>query len=289
MNNPLISVIIPCHNNEKTLEESVLSIVAQTYKNIEIIIVDDFSTDTSVSIARQLVDTYKQVFAYQLPVEDPNRFNAHGRNINAGYSARNYAFTKINGDWITFQDADDTSMRNRIEAQLRLAEKYDAIHLCLDWQRYADGLTEKMFDIDSFMQTHDSSNMCIDAKTIQTKARKTKGIAFTILGPIARYVPFNIKTAKYIHKLFFRSLEPYPGTGNSPLFKKEVLQKVQFRQRDARVWPSFVGRGADRDFNFQVAETFGKSCTVLIPLYLWRQDMQNPRYNETLGRFHIMQ
>jgi glycosyltransferase involved in cell wall biosynthesis len=49
MNNPLISVIIPCHNNENTLEESVLSIINQTYKNLEIIIVDDFSTDTYLS------------------------------------------------------------------------------------------------------------------------------------------------------------------------------------------------------------------------------------------------
>jgi hypothetical protein len=75
-------------------------------------------------------------------------------------------------------------------------------------------------------------------------------------------------------------LESYPGTGNSPLFKRAVIEKVKFRQLKDRIWSSFTGRGADRDFNFQVAETFKNSITVYLPLYLWRVNKQNPRYEK---------
>jgi len=274
----LISVIIPCHNNENTLEESVISITEQTYKNLEIIIVDDFSTDSSFNIATKLSQRFSNVHSYRLPKEDPFRLNKNGRNINAGYSARNFAFTKVHGDWITFQDADDTSFSNRIEVQYELAIKHDAVHICLDWQKYAPDLYKKIFDVDAFIK--DNKLSIVDKDTIFSEAKRTKGIAHSILGKFARFIPFEIKTARIINKLFFGSLDSYPGTGNSPLFKKEVLDKVIFRQRDERVWPSFVGRGADRDFNFQVAETFKNSITVYIPLYLWRQDNQNPRYSD---------
>ncbi len=55
------------------------------------------------------------------------------------------------------------------------------------------------------------------------------------------------------------------------MFKREVMEKVQFRKLKDRVWPSFMGRGADRDFNFQVAETFKNSYYFPIALYLWRK------------------
>ena len=50
MNNPLISLIIPCYNAEKTLEKCMISVMGQTYGNLEIIIVDDGSTDGSSQI-----------------------------------------------------------------------------------------------------------------------------------------------------------------------------------------------------------------------------------------------
>ena len=75
-------------------------------------------------------------------------------------------------------------------------------------------------------------------------------------------------------------MEDYPGTGNSPLFKREVIDKVIFRKLSERIWPSFMGRGADKDFNFQVAETFKNSYHFGIPLYLWRVEKQNPLYKE---------
>jgi len=109
-------------------------------------------------------------------------------------------------------------------------------------------------------------------------SQRSKGFVAKISKSFNAAIPFPWKRKRLINKLFFGSLENYPGAGNSPLFKREVIEKVQFRKLKDRIWPSFMGRGADKDFNFQVAETFKNSHVFFIPLYMWRVKEQNPRY-----------
>jgi len=61
VNNPLISVIIPCYNASKYVEKAVRSIMEQTYTNLEIIITDDYSTDTTLSILEKLACEDKRI------------------------------------------------------------------------------------------------------------------------------------------------------------------------------------------------------------------------------------
>lgn len=273
---PLISVIIPAHNSSATIGTAIASILDQTYTNLEIIVVDDNSTDNTKAVVEAIAKENGNVFYYSLPYDDPHRFNSRGKNINAGYMARNFGFEKVRGEWITFQDADDASLRNRIEVQLWLAEKYESVHVCVDWQQYDEHLIGKQLDVESIFRDH--PNAIVPKETITQLARETKGAIIPFLGKLNASVPFEWKRLRFVHKLFFGSLAPYPGTGNSPLFKREVIQKVQFRPLPRRIWPSFMGRGADRDFNFQVAETFRSSMVFNLPLYLWRQKSQNPPY-----------
>ncbi|MEK7553986.1 MAG: glycosyltransferase family 2 protein [Patescibacteria group bacterium] len=270
---PLISVIIPAHNNEQTIATAIESMVKQTYTNLEIIVIDDNSTDDTKKVVRKLIERYENLFFYPLPFDDPNRFNKRGRNINAGYAARNYGFEKVHGEWITFQDADDASLLNRIEVQYGLVTRYDAIHVCVDWQKFNPALLGKTLDADRILREHPDA--IIWPQDITALAKKTKGVLIPFLGPINALIPFEWKRFMVINKFFFRALDPYPGTGNSPLFKREVIEKVRFRKLSDRVWPSFMGRGADRDFNFQVAETYKNSIVVLLPLYMWRVNIQN--------------
>lgn len=93
-NNPLITVIVPVYNVEKYLSRCVDSIINQTYKNLEIILVDDGSTDSSPAIC----DNY---------AKKDNRINVIHKQNNGASSARNAALDIASGDYIGFVDSDD--------------------------------------------------------------------------------------------------------------------------------------------------------------------------------------
>ncbi len=92
--NPLISVIVPIYNVEKYLNQCLLSIQQQTYPHLQVILIDDGSTDQSARIAQQFVDA-------------DSRFQLL-RQANAGQSAaRNRGMALATGQYISFIDADD--------------------------------------------------------------------------------------------------------------------------------------------------------------------------------------
>lgn len=91
---PLVSVIVPVYNVEKYLRECVESLVAQTYTNIEILLIDDGSLDRSGSLCDSFSDKYECIYSY------------HKRNGGPS-SARNFGIRKARGEWVSFIDADD--------------------------------------------------------------------------------------------------------------------------------------------------------------------------------------
>ena len=94
MTKELISIIVPVYNVEKYLKKCVDSIVNQTYKNLEIILVDDGATDNSVKICDELVELDNRIKVYH--------------KKNGGLSdARNYGVERATGDYIGFVDSDD--------------------------------------------------------------------------------------------------------------------------------------------------------------------------------------
>ena len=90
----LISIIVPVYNVEKYLERCINSLISQTYNNIEILLIDDGSTDKSGKIIDEmcLKDDRLKVF--------------HKKNGGVS-SARNYGLKKSNGKFVTFVDSDD--------------------------------------------------------------------------------------------------------------------------------------------------------------------------------------
>lgn len=103
----LVSVIIPVFNSEKFLHETILSVEKQTYKNIEIIIVDDCSTDNSVKIIRELNEKYGNI-----------RLFINEKNSGAGVS-RNVAISKAKGQYIAFLDSDDVWFETKLDKQIK--------------------------------------------------------------------------------------------------------------------------------------------------------------------------
>src|SRR5689334_17934365 len=116
---PLISFCIPVHNAENYLEETLQSVLDQDYSNIEIICVDDHSTDNSVNILKKFSPRIKFFVA--------KKFGAA--------AARNVAFEKSNGDYIVFFDADDLIQRNYNSTQLSRIIDKDSVAICT-WGRF---------------------------------------------------------------------------------------------------------------------------------------------------------
>lgn len=101
---PLISVVIPTYNREKTILRALNSVLGQTYSNIEVIVVDDGSTDTTVQILGNCTD--KRI-----------RLICLSRNQGAN-RARNVGISEAKGEYVAFQDSDDEWMADKLEKQL---------------------------------------------------------------------------------------------------------------------------------------------------------------------------
>lgn len=91
---PTISVVVPVYNVERFLHKCLDSIISQTYKDIEVLLIDDGSTDSSGRIC----DEY---------AAKDNRLKVYHKQNGGVSSARNYALEKVSGEWIYFCDADD--------------------------------------------------------------------------------------------------------------------------------------------------------------------------------------
>ncbi len=103
MSAPLVSILIPAHNAEKWVTDTIRSAVAQTWKRKEIIVVDDGSTDQTLAVARQFESKSVRIVASK----------------NQGAAAtRNLALQLSQGDYIQYLDADDLLAPDKIERQL---------------------------------------------------------------------------------------------------------------------------------------------------------------------------
>lgn len=109
--NELISVLMPAYNAEKYIGEAIESILSQTYKNFEFIIIDDCSTDKTGEIIEKYKKKDKRIKAYK-----------NKKNIYIAAN-RNELIKLAKGKYIAWQDADDISLPQRLEHQYKFLEK----------------------------------------------------------------------------------------------------------------------------------------------------------------------
>lgn len=108
----MISVIVPAYNAEKTIEKCLGSIASQSYKNLEIIVVNDGSKDSTEKIVHDLALKDTRIKLISVP--------------NGGVSyARNNGLEHVTGDYVTFVDADDTIEPDMYEHLIGLFDKHD--------------------------------------------------------------------------------------------------------------------------------------------------------------------
>ena len=108
----LVSIITPVHNSERFLQQTIDSVLAQTYKDWEHILVDDCSTDGSAELIKAYTSTDARI-----------RYIRLNENSGAGI-ARNKAIEQAKGDYIAFLDSDDTWYPKKLERQLEFMRRH---------------------------------------------------------------------------------------------------------------------------------------------------------------------
>lgn len=105
----LVSIITPCYNSAKFIANTIVSVIAQTYENWEMLIVDDCSTDNSAEIIQSYsaIDNRIKYFKTESPSGSPTR-------------PRNLGIEKAKGRYIAFLDSDDLWLPNKLEKQISL-------------------------------------------------------------------------------------------------------------------------------------------------------------------------
>ena len=112
---PSISIITPLYNAEHVFSETFESVIGQSLRDFEWIIVDDCSTDGSLTLARKLAESDPRVTVIAL---EKNSGSAHARNVGLDHAS---------GRYVTFLDADDLLDPNYLESQLRFIQEHGPI------------------------------------------------------------------------------------------------------------------------------------------------------------------
>ena len=143
----LISVVIPVYNGEKTVGETLKSVLAQTYENIEVVVINDGSTDGTGAIVEGIGDDRVKLFSYP----------------NAGLAAsRNRGIERASGDYISFTDADDLWTAEKLADQLAALKQHPNAAVAYSWTDYIDAQSQ-------FLQagTHISASGDVLAKLLE--------------------------------------------------------------------------------------------------------------------------
>ncbi|MBD1866918.1 glycosyltransferase [Cyanobacteria bacterium FACHB-471] len=120
---PLISVVIPVYNGEKTIKETVGSVLNQTFSNFELIVINDGSQDSTLEILSNISDSRLKVLSYS----------------NAGLAAsRNRGIEQASGEYISFIDADDLWTADKLEAQLKALQANPQASVAYSWTNWID-------------------------------------------------------------------------------------------------------------------------------------------------------
>jgi len=168
-NKNLITILINSHNGEKTICETIKSALAQTYKNFEILIIDDASSDSTINLVKKFKN--KKIRLYR-----------NKKNIGLGKS-RVFAQSKIRGEYVCVLDQDDIWGKNKIENQLKFFLNNKKIGLVATGYKLIDEnkkilcLENKCYDKGNFLNYLSFKNIFAHS-TIMYKTKCAKSVGW---------------------------------------------------------------------------------------------------------------
>lgn len=144
----LVSVIIPNYNKEKYIRECIDSVLNQSYPNIEIVIVDDFSTDSSRKIIKEYESHFSQIKAILLK---QNGGVSHARNIGIGNAS---------GYYVTMLDSDDFYYNTKkIENEVDILEQHNGEGLAYSYRQVVDENSNLVYAQRRYLKRYTSGNL----------------------------------------------------------------------------------------------------------------------------------
>ena len=126
--NQLVSIVMPAYNREAYIGDSIRSVLAQTFGNWELLVVDDASTDRTSAVVESFRDPRIRLFR-------------HERNHGAALS-RNHALREARGKWVAFLDSDDLWHPEKLARQVEFMESSGSGFSCTDYRAQTDGIWE---------------------------------------------------------------------------------------------------------------------------------------------------
>ena len=171
----LISIIVPIYNSQNYIEETIQSVLNQTYQNWELLLVDDGSNDDSARICKYFVNKHSRIqYLYK---------------TNGGQaSARNLGIKKSNGTWIALIDSDDIWHPEKLQKQVEIILEHKQINLCFtntssftntidneceNYNKHPYGIfnNNQLFNL-IYVQNHIANSSVIFKKTLLNKIGK---------------------------------------------------------------------------------------------------------------------
>lgn len=120
---PKISIVIPVYNGARTIKKTIESVLNQTFRNIELIVINDGSTDKTLQAVQEIEDDRIQIYTY----------------LNAGVShARNQGINHAQGEYISFIDADDLWTPDKLELQYQALQNNPSAKIAYSWMDWID-------------------------------------------------------------------------------------------------------------------------------------------------------
>ncbi len=204
INTPLISVILPVYNAEKYVSRAIESILCQSYKDFELLIIDDASTDNSIEIISSFKDNRIKLF--------------HNTKNLGSLLSRNYLFERVRGDFIAFQDADDISILNRLDKQISFFNDHPEYGLVGSWIDYIDNKGKHLLTAKKPVTYPEIVFSFKDSIPIVFSSSMARA---EVLEKVGLFRPFFADKGNYDYDWMFRICEKY-SVANIP----EVLYKT---------------------------------------------------------------
>lgn len=227
MQNPLISVIVPIYNSEKYLNNCINSIINQTYENLELILINDGSTDSSSEICNKWAKTDSRIKVL------------HNENSGAS-SARNSGIDISTGDYIAFVDSDDYLDSDMYESMLNelINNNADAVR-CGIVRESKSGFREVWGSEENNIIVVDNKKLLCDigeangilpVSTCNKLFSKNviKNIRFNTTFKYAEDTLFNFLVAKNINRMVYNDIPRYHYINNSESVSHREFNESRF-------------------------------------------------------------